>query len=143
MFSVRDDRGTRRRVVDVVRIRNTAPLIQRGAVLLGFAGIAAAYVVACASVFLTLRRAGLALGYVIPGVLGGSCLLAALLAWMVRRQLRLHAGFFIDSCKDGGVCACCAYQLEGLPRDRDGCTICPECGAAWKMWPGPIDRRSG
>ncbi len=28
-------------------------------------------------------------------------------------------------------CLCCAYDLAGVPTAHDGCTVCPECGAAW------------
>src|SRR5690606_24881404 len=32
-----------------------------------------------------------------------------------------------------GACACCGYDLrKGVP-DLDGCTVCPECGAAWRL----------
>jgi hypothetical protein len=30
-------------------------------------------------------------------------------------------------------CPQCAYQLALLPLEPDGCTVCPECGAAWKL----------
>lgn len=33
-------------------------------------------------------------------------------------------------------CASCGYSLKELPLADDGCTICPECGAAWKLQPG-------
>lgn len=29
------------------------------------------------------------------------------------------------------VCPCCSYSLADTPSDPDGCTLCPECGAAW------------
>ncbi len=32
-----------------------------------------------------------------------------------------------------GYCTCCGYPLEGLTPEPDGCTVCPECGAAWRM----------
>ncbi len=32
-----------------------------------------------------------------------------------------------------GRCASCGYDLHGLGREDDGCTICPECGTAWKL----------
>ena len=35
------------------------------------------------------------------------------------------------------VCASCGYDMRGLPSDPDGCTLCPECGAAWKLGKGP------
>ncbi|MFK7884469.1 MAG: hypothetical protein AB8F26_09850 [Phycisphaerales bacterium] len=30
-----------------------------------------------------------------------------------------------------GVCGSCAFPLEQVPIEDDGCVICPECGAAW------------
>lgn len=30
-------------------------------------------------------------------------------------------------------CASCAYLLTGIPAEGDGCTLCPECGAAWQL----------
>lgn len=30
-----------------------------------------------------------------------------------------------------GACPSCNYALRGLPSDRDGCVMCPECGASW------------
>lgn len=32
-----------------------------------------------------------------------------------------------------GRCGSCGYDLAKLPIAEDGCTICPECGAAWKL----------
>jgi hypothetical protein len=33
-----------------------------------------------------------------------------------------------------GRCPHCGYSLQGLPPDdRDGATICPECGCAWSL----------
>ena len=31
-----------------------------------------------------------------------------------------------------GVCPACDYELRSIPVAVDGCTICPECGAAWR-----------
>lgn len=30
-------------------------------------------------------------------------------------------------------CAACEYPLGSVAVDEDGCTVCPECGAAWKL----------
>ncbi len=30
-------------------------------------------------------------------------------------------------------CASCGYDLSGLKAEEDGCTVCPECGAAWRL----------
>lgn len=38
-----------------------------------------------------------------------------------------------------GLCWSCGYDLRGMTPDPDGCTVCPECGAAWRLPdpPGP------
>ncbi len=30
-------------------------------------------------------------------------------------------------------CRACTFSLAGLAAEPDGCTVCPECGAAWKL----------
>lgn len=30
-------------------------------------------------------------------------------------------------------CPSCSYRLRGVPPEPDGCTVCPECGAAWRL----------
>ena len=30
-------------------------------------------------------------------------------------------------------CAGCWYPLSGVPQQEDGCVVCPECGAAWRV----------
>jgi len=32
-----------------------------------------------------------------------------------------------------GLCAACAYPIRDLTPEPDACTICPECGAAWRL----------
>ena len=32
-----------------------------------------------------------------------------------------------------GYCATCGYQLAGLTPAPDRCTVCPECGSAWRI----------
>lgn len=32
-----------------------------------------------------------------------------------------------------GECPSCLYPLEGLKAEMDGCIMCPECGAAWRL----------
>lgn len=32
-----------------------------------------------------------------------------------------------------GDCGACGYYLGDLPPEMDGCTPCPECGAAWRV----------
>lgn len=35
-----------------------------------------------------------------------------------------------------GRCINCGYDISGMSPDPDGCTVCPECGAAWRL-PAP------
>jgi len=30
-------------------------------------------------------------------------------------------------------CPSCAYRIAGLEAEDDGCVVCPECGAAWRV----------
>jgi hypothetical protein len=39
-------------------------------------------------------------------------------------------------------CPSCDYDLSAQPKDTDGCSMCPECGAAWKMASPPADVQS-
>ena len=39
-----------------------------------------------------------------------------------------------------GRCPSCFYRLSGLPCEAAGHTVCPECGAAWRL---PHDQWSG
>ncbi len=32
-----------------------------------------------------------------------------------------------------GLCPSCAYNMDGVEPESDGCTVCPECGAAWRL----------
>ena len=32
-----------------------------------------------------------------------------------------------------GLCGSCGYELRGVVAEGDGCTVCPECGGAWKV----------
>ncbi len=34
---------------------------------------------------------------------------------------------------DEGRCPVCEYRLDNLAVEEDGCTVCPECGAAWRL----------
>tara|TARA_R110002111_G_scaffold248811_1_gene312644 strand:+ start:486 stop:938 length:453 start_codon:yes stop_codon:yes gene_type:complete len=32
-----------------------------------------------------------------------------------------------------GCCTSCTYSIAEITPESDGCTICPECGAAWRL----------
>ena len=36
-------------------------------------------------------------------------------------------------CLSRRLCPSCGYTLDGLTPEADGCRVCPECGAAWKV----------
>lgn len=39
----------------------------------------------------------------------------------------------VARCLESARCPSCDYDLEGARPALDGCTVCPECGAAWNM----------
>jgi hypothetical protein len=32
-----------------------------------------------------------------------------------------------------GCCASCGYSIRGIAPEVGGCTVCPECGSAWRV----------
>jgi predicted RNA-binding Zn-ribbon protein involved in translation (DUF1610 family) len=48
-----------------------------------------------------------------------------IIGW-VRRPIR-------DALLKHARCASCGYRIDGLEQESDGCTVCPECGAAWRL----------
>ena len=90
-----------------------------------------------AAVGYTLFVAGLrfqsAVFFAITGVL---ILFTVLRPVMRRRQIRrLRRAKEIWGERVAAHCHCflCAYSLDGLMPEADGCTVCPECGGAWKI----------
>lgn len=45
---------------------------------------------------------------------------------------RAAAGNLARTAVAEGVCGACAYSLQDLATEADGCLVCPECGAAWR-----------
>lgn len=72
--------------------------------------------------------AGYALiGGALLGGIGGYFLIEAL-----SKQAKLRANQrVIGHMLADGVCPSCAYSINGLIAENDGCRVCPECGAAW------------
>ncbi|MEO1278047.1 MAG: hypothetical protein AAFV77_03730 [Planctomycetota bacterium] len=65
-------------------------------------------------------------------VLGGGAMMAALALGMGvlhARALRYQraASFAL------GLCPGCGYSIAELQPEADGCRVCPECGAAWRL----------
>lgn len=46
--------------------------------------------------------------------------------WQLRRDLARLA-------EAEPACLVCGYELSGLTPEADGCTVCPECGGAWRL----------
>lgn len=63
---------------------------------------------------------------------------AILVAFVVHRVLnrawnKRYTKQYEAKLKDNSMCPSCVHDLSGLTPDVDGCTVCPECGAAWKL----------
>ncbi|MBY0112661.1 MAG: hypothetical protein K2Y21_07560 [Phycisphaerales bacterium] len=56
-------------------------------------------------------------------------------AWVFDRRVKIPgtAAARIER----GLCGSCVYPIETTSPQPDGCTVCPECGAAWKLPPPP------
>jgi len=91
----------------------------------------------------------LGIGYMeIAGGFGFDWLLTEPTIWYVGFGILLHAilmGQYFHRCKwqdaqsvvramtRSGLCPSCAYNIQGVDPETDGCTVCPECGAAWRL----------
>lgn len=79
-----------------------------------------------------LALAAIAFALLIAGPLGlfvmGGCFAIWMLWWFIAGRQQAA-----DELIARGTCACCEYEIAGLPIERDGCVVCPECGAAWKV----------
>ena len=68
------------------------------------------------------------LGGLIDGL--GSAIVLLLAEWMLCSYLLPVVNTPIIA-RARGFCAACLYNMDGIPPDPDGCTVCPECSAAW------------
>ncbi len=67
---------------------------------------------------------GVAMGFVL-----GAALFGGPLWWYVGRRRR-HIRDAALACT---FCPSCLYDLQALTAQADGCTVCSECGAAWRL----------
>lgn len=66
----------------------------------------------------------------IPLVLPTAIIPAAVTIFVARRAAgRRIARMY--ACAE--FCGSCGFELRGLADDTDGCRVCPECGAAWRV----------
>jgi hypothetical protein len=49
--------------------------------------------------------------------------------WYLHRWKRRRTGIEVDR----AVCVVCGYSLHDAVAEPDGCALCPECGAAWRL----------
>jgi len=108
------------------RVRWSKPLRARHIVEILFA-VGMIGLVAAVST-LVLPRWSSFVVYPMIGMMGGYC--------AVRWAVMTQRDRIVDAFKRHDRCACCGYALTALPADPDGLTICPECGAAWKLSSG-------
>lgn len=52
---------------------------------------------------------------------------------MDRKWNKSYAGQYESVLKENALCPSCVHSLKGLLPSGDGCTVCPECGAAWRL----------
>ena len=66
---------------------------------------------------------------VIPALILVGC--AGLWLWIRRGAILIPAK--TKQLLRRGLCPCCAFELGTIQHEADGCTVCPECGAAWRL----------
>ncbi len=64
-----------------------------------------------------------------PQVLGHAFFLGTSIWYGSRMTARIR----IEALLDEAICPSCRYPIAGIPTAEDGCIICPECGAAWRL----------
>lgn len=46
-----------------------------------------------------------------------------------------NASAAVQAMSRAGLCASCGYRIDEIEPEADGCTVCPECGGAWRVVP--------
>lgn len=151
--SVLDGRGVRRRVLDMywaakphglkpsslARPGDHAeyfPEVVRNCLLPAAAGIFALTIFLAAMGHFSLRVM-LIMSTVVFSVMFVMSFFSTLLIYKVTWRGPINGR---DSLLTSDICPACAYRIAGVPPEPDGCTVCPECGAAWRMEHGPDGR---
>ncbi|MEO1278049.1 MAG: hypothetical protein AAFV77_03740 [Planctomycetota bacterium] len=49
--------------------------------------------------------------------------------WLERQDIRTSTRLG----RQRGLCLACGYCITQIEPEADGCRVCPECGAAWRM----------
>ncbi len=56
-----------------------------------------------------------------------------IMGWHFSRTVWRNSAASVRAMTRAGFCPACAYRIDGCEPGADGCTVCPECGAAWRM----------
>ncbi len=70
-----------------------------------------------------------------PAMFAMPPLVVVVFVWAGRRYLRDRYHRVILT---KGYCPSCGYRLVSARPEGDGCTVCPECGAAWRLPEEPV-----
>jgi hypothetical protein len=75
------------------------------------------------------------IGFVLLGGFGSLILLCGISRphTMQRERNKLERKLDVYKFQFQHTCEVCLYDLEGLSPEDDGCTVCPECVAAWRL----------
>jgi|GEM_PF-2351175 len=133
-----DGRGSPHKVKDIdVVLKETGikrrVLIQKGdtkSVLLVLDGLAISWAlfIVCLCVFYYIMNGSLKMPLVVSLGISIALLVYALMYSRVYWRSREHG---MRAILRVGRCPSCLYELDGVPTEADGCTVCPECGGAW------------
>ena len=101
--------------------------VHRAAVvdLIGIYAIMA--VVIAPALYLAIRDGRLSVAIPVAVVTSAVALLMADRWITARRRLAIEHLLLMDRCP------ACDYDLSGALPEHDGCTLCPECGGAWRL----------
>lgn len=80
--------------------------------------------------FLEERHGVFMLLMMVGGLLG---VFGAMRPGMLVREYAQRRRDFRDTLRADPYCVACGYHLEGVSAEGDGCIVCPECGAAWRL----------
>jgi hypothetical protein len=94
------------------------------------------------AVVLAVFMAGIGISLVVPpnpnpraaaGMLAAAGVVVLLGALRRRSGGWGSAARLADGRLRGGRCGACGRDLAGVGAEADGCTVCPGCGAAWRL----------
>jgi hypothetical protein len=141
LIRIRDHRG---RKVPVRRIRRGRfwAMLSHSATIAGSVVVGAVALVYAAWFFYRVGATGGEPGpgpfglFWIDGAWAIALLVAGVMLW-VPLLLGILRGAFRRELVAGNLvinqCGACGYNLNATATASDGCTVCPECGAAWKL----------